>query len=202
MRREIEGGEPLEPLLRELSAREGSSCRDCGADICLHEVLMCHVLGFRSDPACLRCLARGLGHDRAELKARLLQLIDHRDCYRAAWDWASEREGPGAPGAACARDAPAAAVPSPAGPGPPSGPSYAAGPDPPAREEWDAGDLGCGDLVLELRTRLRRMAPGEVLRLTARDPGAPEDLPAWCGLTGHRLLRSRHPVYWIQRKDG
>jgi hypothetical protein len=26
--------------------------------------------------------------------------------------------------------------------------------------EWDAGDLGCGDLVLELRGRLRALEPG------------------------------------------
>ena len=57
-----------------------------------------------------------------------------------------------------------------------------------------------GDLVLELRQRLRAMPAGAVLRLRALDPGAPEDIPAWCGLTGHRLLSARHPFYWIERK--
>ncbi|MBU6402441.1 MAG: sulfurtransferase TusA family protein [Verrucomicrobia bacterium] len=66
---------------------------------------------------------------------------------------------------------------------------------------WDAGEMGCGDLVLELRDRLRSLAPGRVLKLTARDPGAREDLPAWCRLTGHRLLRVEPPTYWIQRKE-
>ena len=72
----------------------------------------------------------------------------------------------------------------------------------PARHdaEWDAGDMGCGDLVMELRMRLLAMVPGQVLRLVARDPGAPEDLPAWCRLTGHALLAAGHPVYWIRRK--
>lgn len=74
--------------------------------------------------------------------------------------------------------------------------------EPPHDAEWDAGAMGCGDLVMELRTRLLAMRPGQVLRLSARDPGAPEDLPAWCRLTGHGLLAARHPLYWIRRKDG
>ena len=38
--------------------------------------------------------------------------------------------------------------------------------------EWDAGDMGCGELVMELRIRLKPIRPGHILRLTARDPGA------------------------------
>jgi tRNA 2-thiouridine synthesizing protein A len=67
--------------------------------------------------------------------------------------------------------------------------------------EWDAGDMGCGELVLELRMRLQPMQPGQLLKLTARDPGALEDLPAWCRLTGHRLVMAVHPVYWIGRRE-
>jgi tRNA 2-thiouridine synthesizing protein A len=66
---------------------------------------------------------------------------------------------------------------------------------------WDAGDLGCGELVVELHRRVLAVAPGELFVLTARDPGVPEDLPAWCRLTGHALVRARHPEYWIQRKE-
>ena len=66
--------------------------------------------------------------------------------------------------------------------------------------EWDAGDLGCGDLVMELRIRLNAMRPGDLLKLTARDPGAKEDVPAWCRLTGHDLVEGVHPTYLIRRK--
>ena len=66
---------------------------------------------------------------------------------------------------------------------------------------WDAGDLGCGDLVLELMTRVTAMAPGQVLRLVARDPGASADIPAWCRMTGHTLVEDAPPVYLIRRKD-
>ena len=72
---------------------------------------------------------------------------------------------------------------------------------PAADAEWDAGDLGCGELVLTLRTRLQALEPGEILRLIARDPGAPADVPAWCRLTGHALVVEQHPVYLIRRKE-
>jgi tRNA 2-thiouridine synthesizing protein A len=67
--------------------------------------------------------------------------------------------------------------------------------------QWDAGEMGCGELVLELRVRLKPMRPGQLLQLTARDPGAPEDLPAWCRLTGHHLISADHPVYLIRRQE-
>ena len=67
--------------------------------------------------------------------------------------------------------------------------------------EWDAGDMGCGDLVLELRARIEPLVPGRVLKLTARDPGAPADIPAWCRMTGHALVSEQHPIYLIRRKE-
>ncbi len=67
--------------------------------------------------------------------------------------------------------------------------------------EWNAGDLGCGDLVLQLRFKMDALGPGQVLRLVALDPGAPADLPAWCRMTGHAMLTADHPVYLIRRKE-
>jgi tRNA 2-thiouridine synthesizing protein A len=67
--------------------------------------------------------------------------------------------------------------------------------------EWDAGDMGCGDLVLELRRRIQALGIGHVLKVVARDPGAPADLPAWCRLTGHAMVRADHPLYWIRREE-
>ena len=68
-------------------------------------------------------------------------------------------------------------------------------------DSWDAGDLGCGELVLGLYFRLKALAPGAHFRLIAQDPAAPEDLPAWCRMTGHKLVRISHPEYILQRKD-
>ena len=75
--------------------------------------------------------------------------------------------------------------------------SRARGPD----AEWNAGDLGCGDLVLELMMRMKTMAPGQLLKLVALDPGAPADIPAWCRMTGHTLVSTEPPVYLIRRKE-
>lgn len=65
---------------------------------------------------------------------------------------------------------------------------------------WDAGDMGCGELIVLLRGRILALAPGQVLRVVARDAGAPEDLPAWSRLTGHPLVRAEHPIYEFARK--
>jgi len=73
-------------------------------------------------------------------------------------------------------------------------------PDGSATDRWDAGELGCGELVLELRTRLSLLAPGSLFELVALDPGAPVDLPAWCRMTGHELARAQHPTYLIKRR--
>jgi tRNA 2-thiouridine synthesizing protein A len=68
-------------------------------------------------------------------------------------------------------------------------------------ETWDAGELACGDLILMLRRRMNDLPPGTILKLTAQDSGATEDIPAWCRMTGHKLLAQQHPHYWIQRKE-
>jgi tRNA 2-thiouridine synthesizing protein A len=70
-----------------------------------------------------------------------------------------------------------------------------------SQAEWDAGDLGCGDLVLELRQRLEAMRPGQILTLVARDAGAAADIPAWCRMTGHTLIVERPPRFQIRRKE-
>ena len=48
--------------------------------------------------------------------------------------------------------------------------------------------------------RLQPLAAGSVLCVTATDTAAPVDLPAWCGLTGQRLLSARPPLYWIEKR--
>ena len=71
--------------------------------------------------------------------------------------------------------------------------------------EWDAGELGCGELAIQLKPRIAAVRPGGLFRLIARDPGAPEDIPAWCRLTGHTLVAGRcgpdRAHYFIQKKE-
>jgi tRNA 2-thiouridine synthesizing protein A len=68
------------------------------------------------------------------------------------------------------------------------------------KHRWDAGDMGCGRLVFELRRRILDIEPGATLEVVAQSDGAPADLPAWCRMTGHVLLSAEPPVYVIRRK--
>jgi tRNA 2-thiouridine synthesizing protein A len=179
-------------LLLRVAAARGTRCRACGGELCGHARLFDIVIGFQDDPRCPECLAKTLGRPRDVLIVHLRDYVNHRDCTRRAWEEISSSE----PRCRLADPQPAVSpppdVPLPAGTaGPPLEPDAA----------WDAGDLGCGDLVLALRARLRALPPRGCLHLRALDPGAPEDIPAWCALTGHRLVHARHPDYYIRRKD-
>ena len=73
--------------------------------------------------------------------------------------------------------------------------------DRPVDLEVFTGELGCGDLTYELKLQFERIGPGERVRIVTDDPGAPRDLPAWCRMTGHRLLEADAPFYIIQARD-
>lgn len=68
-------------------------------------------------------------------------------------------------------------------------------------ETFDAGHMGCGELVMILRVKLQAR-PGAVFRVVARDSGAPEDLPAWCRMTRNELLRHDPGThsFWIRSR--
>ena len=64
------------------------------------------------------------------------------------------------------------------------------------------GELGCGDLIYELREQFARVRPGAVVRIVSNDPGGPREIPAWCRMTGRTLLAMEPPDYFIEaRKD-
>jgi tRNA 2-thiouridine synthesizing protein A len=65
----------------------------------------------------------------------------------------------------------------------------------------DVGDILCGELALLLRKRLKALEPGQVIKVVALDSAAPQDLPAWCEMTGHPLLHMEPPSFWIQRRE-
>jgi tRNA 2-thiouridine synthesizing protein A len=184
-------------LLADLECLRGRACKRCESAVCHHEALFSISMGFKNSPLCCACLAAELERELLQMRDELWSFIVHRPCHRAGWAWANREEGydPGAlPG--CLWPVPRKA----------SRQSHAVetvekAAEPSASETWDAGDMACGDLVLELRLRLRGMKPRQVLRVTATDPGAREDIPAWCRLTGHTLLNAEHPQYWIERRE-
>jgi tRNA 2-thiouridine synthesizing protein A len=179
--------------LRELERLAGGRCRDCDRPFTAREAAGSIVLGFKDAPRCLPCLARGLGREPAGLRADLVAYARRRECCARAWAAAETIDGssPDWPGLADANGERMSETASPR----PDDPTLAPAAD------WDAGDMGCGELVLALRGRLNALPSGAVLKVTATDPAAPEDLPAWCRLTGNLLVRMNHPEYHIRRKE-
>jgi tRNA 2-thiouridine synthesizing protein A len=187
-----------EALIREMERKQRRGCAACRAGLCSHQVLMNIAMGFGDNPRCLHCLAAALERGVIELRESLIAYLQQKECHQTAWAWADRNEGvPGNGRRPCLDfDEDESTFP----PFPKSTAAVSKSAPLKAAVEWDAGDMGCGDLVLELRVRLQSMRPREIIKLCARDPGAPEDLPAWCRLTGHVLLRAQHPIYWIERR--
>lgn len=183
-------------------------CVDCGASLCGHGAVLAVVLGFRNSPRCVRCLAQQADETPAGLAERALQWILRRECFLHVWRRASTAEGhadrdrPACLFAASQAGQQAGTRAGTSAGTPAAHTESATGPLPTPAATWDAGDLGCGDLVLELRDRLRALPPGAVLAVRAADPAAPVDLPAWCGLCGHTLRHASHPHYLIENKRG
>jgi len=75
-----------------------------------------------------------------------------------------------------------------------------------AEHSMDGGDNACGELLLEIRSKLRQVTPGGVLQLITADSGALEDLPAWCRMTGNimlgkRAVDARRTAYFIKKGE-
>ena len=63
----------------------------------------------------------------------------------------------------------------------------------------DAGPSGCGELLVLIHRQLQALESGQILAVQAYDPGAREDVPAWCRMTGHHLLAAGDGRYWIRK---
>ncbi len=66
---------------------------------------------------------------------------------------------------------------------------------------WDAGQTGCGVLIVGLKREIRRIEAGELLEVRAVGAGAATDIAAWCRLTGHALVAADHPTYVLKKRD-
>lgn len=54
----------------------------------------------------------------------------------------------------------------------------------------DARGLNCPLPILRTKKTLAAMAAGEILEITATDPGSVKDLDAFCSQTGNEMLSS------------
>lgn len=177
--------------LRELLRLAGGSCTDCRTAYSAREAVFSIALGFKAAPRCCNCLVTRLGREEGELRAQLVQYIHGRECYLKAWREAERMDGTQESEDRSQRTEDRKTK---------DRGRKTEDRKPEAVDAWDAGDMGCGELVMALRVRMNALPPGGVIRVTATDPAAPEDLPAWCRMTGHPLLSADHPHYLIQRK--
>ena len=58
----------------------------------------------------------------------------------------------------------------------------------------DARRMLCPMPVIRAQNRIKTLEKGDVLAVTCTDPGAKNDLPAWCRINGHEVIE-------IEEKD-
>jgi tRNA 2-thiouridine synthesizing protein A len=194
-------------LRQTLKRLRGRACADCRGPLCDHLLLCATALGLKDAPRCPACAARGLSRSLETVRDDLARWLRTKDCYAQVWLEADDRfcTAPCAwAGLLCVSE---------------SGEGLG------AEEEFDTektvetgkglqaeqpfeipailhdfGDMACGELVLELRRRMRDLPAGTTLRVIATDRAAPQDIPSWARLCGHTLLAAHPPHYDLRKR--
>ena len=52
----------------------------------------------------------------------------------------------------------------------------------------DTRRLLCPMPVIRTQDKIKALKPGDILRVTCTDPGALNDIPAWCRINGHEVI--------------
>ena len=54
----------------------------------------------------------------------------------------------------------------------------------------DARNSLCPMPVIKTQNRIAELQPGDIIEVTCTDPGALNDIPAWCRINGHTVKES------------
>jgi tRNA 2-thiouridine synthesizing protein A len=57
-----------------------------------------------------------------------------------------------------------------------------------SHHELDARRLLCPMPVIRTQNLVVTLAPGDTVEVTCTDPGALNDIPAWCRINGHEII--------------
>jgi TusA-related sulfurtransferase len=57
-------------------------------------------------------------------------------------------------------------------------------------EFLDARRLLCPLPVIRVQDKVKQLQPGDRLEVVCTDPGALQDIPAWCRINGHKILET------------
>ena len=52
----------------------------------------------------------------------------------------------------------------------------------------DASNMLCPMPVIKTQDKIRDLSPGDELTVVCTDPGAKNDIPAWCRINGHEVI--------------
>jgi tRNA 2-thiouridine synthesizing protein A len=72
------------------------------------------------------------------------------------------------------------------------------------RETLDCRRLLCPMPVIRVQDRVAGLTPGDELTAVCTDPGALNDIPAWCRINGHQVLatETREAEYLVTLRVG
>lgn len=59
------------------------------------------------------------------------------------------------------------------------------------RERLDVKGQLCPIPVIRTQNKVKTLASGDILEIICTDPGALNDIPAWCEVHGHRLIEAK-----------
>lgn len=59
------------------------------------------------------------------------------------------------------------------------------------RYSLDARRMFCPMPVIRTQDRVKELQAGDTLEVTCTDPGALNDIPAWCRINGHKVIETR-----------
>jgi tRNA 2-thiouridine synthesizing protein A len=60
-----------------------------------------------------------------------------------------------------------------------------------SQHKLDARHTLCPMPVIQTQNKIAELQPGDLLEVTCTDPGALNDIPAWCRINGH-LVKETH----------
>lgn len=56
------------------------------------------------------------------------------------------------------------------------------------KHQLDARNLLCPMPVIRCQNKVNELRPADILEVVCTDPGAKNDIPAWCRINGHKIL--------------
>ena len=60
-----------------------------------------------------------------------------------------------------------------------------------SKHSLDAKRMLCPMPVIRTQDKIKTLAMGDILEVVCTDPGALQDVPAWCRINGHKVIETK-----------